>query len=66
MKKTIFLFAAILANLFTIHAQEADIIFQNVSIVSMTENAILKNKTIAVKDGKIIETDRKSRLHSNI
>lgn len=39
----------------TSQAQEADIIFKNVSIVSMIENAILKNKTIAIKDGKIIE-----------
>jgi hypothetical protein len=37
MKKTILSLVAVLANLFTIHAQEAYIVFKNVSLVSMTE-----------------------------
>jgi hypothetical protein len=37
MKKTILLCAAVLANLFTVHAQEVYSIFKNVSLVSMTE-----------------------------
>jgi hypothetical protein len=55
MKKTIVLLAIILTNFFTSQAQEADIIFKNVSIISMKDNSVLKNKMIAIKDGKIIE-----------
>jgi hypothetical protein len=66
MKKTILLCAAVLANLFTSQAQEAGIILKNVSLVSMTENMVSINNMVAIKDGKIIETDRESRLLSNI
>ncbi len=54
MKKTaVFLFASFLICVLC-QAQEADVVFKNVSIVSMKNNSVLKNTSIAVKDGKII------------
>ena len=54
MKKTaVFLFASFLICVLC-QAQEADVVFKNVSIVSMKDNSVLKNTSIAVKDGKII------------
>ena len=54
MKKTaVFLFASFLICVLC-QAQEADIVFKNVSIISMKDNSVLKNTSIAVKDGKII------------
>lgn len=54
MKKTaVFLFASFLICVLC-QAQEADVVFKNVSIISMKDNSVLKNTSIAVKDGKII------------
>jgi hypothetical protein len=44
-----------LFSYFISQAQEADFIIKNVSIVTMKDNKVLKNKILAVKDGKIIE-----------
>lgn len=54
MKKTaVFLFASFLICVLC-QAQEADVVFKNVSIISMKDNSVLKNTSIAVKEGKII------------
>lgn len=55
MQKSIVLLLIVLSNYFVSQAQEPDFIIKNVSIVSMKDNAVLKNKTIAIKDGKIIK-----------
>jgi hypothetical protein len=55
MQKLIILLALLLTNSFFSQAQEADFIIKNVSIVTMKDNKVLKNKMLAVKDGKITE-----------
>lgn len=55
MQKSILLLLLVLSNCFMSQAQEPDFIIKNVSIVSMNDNVVLKNKTIAIKDGKIIK-----------
>ena len=59
MQKTLVLLLLVLSNYFISQAQEPDFIIKNVSIVSMKDNVVLKNKTIAIKDGKIIEIAEK-------
>ena len=60
MQKTLVLLLLVLSNYFISQAQEPDFIIKNVSIVSMKDNVVLKNKTIAIKDGKIIEIAEKT------
>ena len=52
--KKYFSIAVLLSNIFISQAQDADLIIKNVSIVTMTNDVVLKNKSIAIKDGKII------------
>lgn len=49
MQKSIILLLLVLSNCFMSQAQEPDFIIKNVSIVSMKDNVVLKNKTIAIK-----------------
>jgi hypothetical protein len=55
MQKLNLLFILLLTNFLVCQAQEPDFIIKNVSVVSMANETILKNKSIAIKDGKIIE-----------
>lgn len=55
MQKSIILLLLVLSNCFMSQAQEPDFIIKNVSIVSMKDNVVLKNKTIGIKEGKIIK-----------
>lgn len=55
MRKIITIVALLLSNCFIVQAQEADFVIKNISIVSMKDNTVLKNKMVAIKDGQIIE-----------
>ena len=59
MQKIVILLTLLLSNYSISQAQEADIVFKNVSIVSMKDNSVLKNKTVAIKNGEIIEIAEK-------
>ncbi|MDO5607015.1 MAG: hypothetical protein Q4G08_01040 [Capnocytophaga sp.] len=50
----------------TVTAQQADYIFKNVHIVSVENGTVLKNRTLAIKGGRIIEIAKKSKLASSI
>jgi len=46
---------------------EVDYLFTNVSIIPMNSNTVLKNKSIAIKDGKIIEiVDSNSKAYKSV
>ena len=62
MQKLIILVTLLLSNYLISQAQEADIIFKNVSIIAMKNDMVLKNKSIAIKDGKIIEIADKTKF----
>ncbi len=62
MQKLIILVTLLLSNYLISHAQEADIILKNVSIISMKNDMVLKNKSIAIKNGKIIEIADKTKF----
>ena len=61
----LFLFLAFFA-VKTLFAQtsEADYIFKNVNIITMKNDKVLQNKTIVIKNGKIIEISDKSKYKS--
>lgn len=63
-KLTLFLLFFTVATFF---AQDikADYIFKNVNIITMKDDKVLHNKTIVIKDGKIIEIANKTKYKSN-
>lgn len=44
---------------------EADYIFKNVNIITMKDDKVLQNKTIVIKNGKIIEVSDKTNFKSH-
>lgn len=64
MQKSVVLLLLIFSSYFVSQAQEPDFIIKNVSIVSMKDNAVLKNKSIAIKDGKIIKIGDKIKSNA--
>lgn len=60
MKKILLLLCLSIFTL-SVNAQQADYIFKNVNIITMKDDNILKNKTIVIKDGKIIEISDKTK-----
>lgn len=42
-------------------SQSADYIFKNVNIITMKDDKVLKNSTIVIKDGKIIDIGKKTK-----
>ncbi|MBC8753546.1 amidohydrolase family protein [Kordia sp. YSTF-M3] len=55
MKKILLLIVVLITqNVYAQKEVDADYAFTNVSVITMTENKVLRNKNVLVKDGKII------------
>lgn len=65
MRKLIILFTFFTATILFAQTSEADYIFKNVNIITMKDDKVLQNKTIVIKDGKIIEISDKTKYKSN-
>ena len=63
MYKALFFIVFFMFHTFAI-AQNADYIFHNVNIISMKDDEILINQSIAVKDGKILDIASKTKYKS--
>lgn len=58
------LFAATVLFTINLKAQTADYIFKNVNIITMKNDAVLKNQNVVIKDGRIVEIARKTKYTS--
>ncbi|VXC47938.1 MULTISPECIES: amidohydrolase family protein [Chryseobacterium] len=52
-------------KIFFAQTAEADYIFKNVNIITMKDDKVLQNKTIVIKNGKIIEISDNTKYKSN-
>ncbi|MBC7694700.1 MAG: hypothetical protein H7141_04550, partial [Burkholderiales bacterium] len=62
MKKILFLLLAFQLYQTVLGQKTANLIIKDVHVISMTSDTILKNKSIAILDGKIIGIDDFSKL----
>jgi len=58
-----FLFLAVIQSL-TAQSSKVDYIFTDVNVITMKDDAILRNQTVVIHDGKIIEITTKSSYQS--
>ncbi len=63
MQKSAILWVILLVGCY-LQAQTADYIFENVNVVTMTNDDILKNKTVVINDGKIVEITGQTKYKS--
>lgn len=65
MQKLLLFFAFFAVKTLFAQTTEADYIFNNVNIITMLDDMVLKKKTIVIKDGKIIEISDKTKYKSS-
>lgn len=64
MQKLFILLAFFAIKTLIAQTPEADYIFNNVNVITMKDDKVLQNKTIVIKNGKIIEISEKTKYKS--